>query len=103
MTESIQRLIQEISSKMKISHTNLLEERTKNARLLDDLAILKSELQDKNEELLGKNQIISGQEVILEKMNEQNTVSLPEDSLNRSHEIDELVKEIEYCIGQLRK
>jgi hypothetical protein len=103
MTESIQRKIQEISGKMKILHTHLLNERSKNAILIDDLASLKSELQEKKEVLMAKDIQISEKDSQLEKMNEQNTVSSPDESLNRSHEIDELVKEIEYCIGQLRK
>jgi|TARA_R110000737_G_scaffold222262_1_gene237534 chromosome segregation ATPase len=103
MTESIQRKIQEISGKMKILHSHLLEERAKNAKLESDLESLKMSLQEKNEELATKNQQLSEKESQLVQMNEQNTVSMPEESLNRSHEIDELVKEIEYCIGQLRK
>jgi chromosome segregation ATPase len=103
MTESIQRKIQEIGSKMKVLHSHLLEERAKNANLTADLEALKTDLRQKNEELMAKNQEISEINSQLIKMNEQNTVSMPEESLNRAHEIDELVKEIEYCIDQLRK
>ncbi len=103
MTESIQRKIQLISSKMKDLHSFLLEERAKNAKLITDNSTLKSELREKDEELNGKNQYILEKENQLVKMNEQNTVSVPEESLTRSLEIDELVKEIEHCISQLRK
>jgi uncharacterized protein YfkK (UPF0435 family) len=103
MTESIQRKIQEIGGKMKILHTHLLEERSKNAQLIEDLSQLKSVILEKDQELIAKNQLISEKESQLDQINEQNAVSLPDDSLNRAHEIDELVKEIEYCIGQLRK
>jgi len=103
MTESIQRKIQLISSKMKDLHSFLLDERAKNAKLITDISTLRSELLEKDEELNGKNHYIMEKENQLVKMNEQNTVSVPEESLTRSHEIDELVKEIEHCISQLRK
>lgn len=103
MTESIQRKIQQISSKVKGLHSFLLEERAKNEELTAELTSLKTELHEKIEELKLKDQLISDKDSLLRQMNEQNTVSVPEESLNRAFEIDELVKEIEYCIGQLRK
>ncbi len=103
MTESIQRKIQLISGKMKNLHSFLLEERAKNVKLSAEIANLKSEILEKEEELKISNQLIREKEGQLEQINEQNTVSSPEESLTRTHEIDELVKEIEYCISQLRK
>ena len=88
---------------MKDLHSILMEERAKNAELMSDVSTLKSKLLEKEDELNFKNQHIREKEEQLVKMNEQNTVSVPEESLTRSHEIDELVKEIEYCISQLRK
>lgn len=88
---------------MKDLHSFLLDERTKNAKLTAELTNLKSEIQEKEEELLVKDQLIKDTQNQLVQINEQNTVSAPEESLTRTHEIDELVKEIEYCISQLRK
>jgi predicted nucleic acid-binding Zn-ribbon protein len=103
MTESIQLKIQQISGKMKSLHALVLNERAKNSQMVAEIDALKSDLIEKNEELIAKEEQIQEMENQLVGMHEQSTVSVPDASLSRSHEIDELVKEIEYCIGQLRK
>lgn len=103
MTENIQSIIDQISSKTKEVYTLLLKEREQNANLKSSISQLQAELDQKNDEMQGLAAKLSEQDAKMVQMAEQNSVPAAIPSLGRSQEIDELVKEIEYCIGQLRK
>lgn len=103
MTERIQHSIDEIRLKSKALHHQLTEERETNKSLLTELRTLKE-----TEESLKKNEVaylqeISDLKMALEEAKSQVVeVSVP--SVGKTEEeIDELVKEIEYCISQLKK
>lgn len=103
MTESIQRKIEQIGEKVKSLHTLLIDQRQENERLQAELEKSKSDFTAKEEELALNRTKLNALQEELTSQKEQNTVSsVPASQFNES-EIDELVKEIEYCIGQLKK
>lgn len=103
MTESIQSILNQISQKTKGIHGLLLAEREKNAALASKNNQLQTEIDQKSLQLLEFESNLKAQEERLANMTEQISDSSVAPSLGRTQEIDELVKEIEYCIGQLRK
>lgn len=103
MTKGIQHSIDSIRLKSKALYELLTEERKTNKSLLTELQTLKE-----TEENLKKNEVaylqeISDLKMALEEAKSQVVeVSVP--SVGKTgEEIDELVKEIEYCISQLKK
>lgn len=103
MTESIQSIISQISHKAKGLHKLLVAEREKNAELAAKNQNLQSELEQKVSEMKNLEAKWKEQEERLMLLTEQNAAPVVNSSLGKSQEIDELVKEIEYCISQLRK
>ena len=103
MTESIQSILNQISSKTKSLHGKLVSEREKNASLISENEKLQSKLNEKLAEISTLESKMIEQEQRLVGQNEQSSVLVANPSLGRTQEIDELVKEIEYCISQLRK
>lgn len=109
MTEHIQHIIDEIRSKSQALHYQLNEEREKNTALQSELAVLNERLQSqkqKEEEFLSKeNNFLS--EIAALKMELDAVKSQVVENSNpvgrKDEEIDELVKEIEYCISQLKR
>jgi chromosome segregation ATPase len=103
MTERIQKSIEEIRIKSKALFFQLTEEREMNKSLLAELRTLKeieSNLIEKEAACLRE---ISDLKMALEEAKSQVVeVSIPSFG-KKEDEIDELVKEIEYCIGQLKK
>lgn len=102
MNAQIQQLIDEIKANSLSMHANLQNERSKCLTQQMEIDSLKLELDDlkiKNESLLHQVELLRLQ---LEETKGQVVVN--SNILNRNNEeIDELVKEIEYCINQLRK
>ena len=102
MNARIQQLIDEIKAKSLSVHVDLQNERAKCLNQQLELDTLKVELEDlkiKNQNLLSQVNLL---QVQLEETKSQ--VINNSDSPGRNdEEIDELVKEIEYCINQLRK
>jgi chromosome segregation ATPase len=104
MTERIQLTIDEIRLKYKALHSQLMEQRQIIDALETDLQFWKSEqlrcMQEQEECKLEisdlKNALDVANSQVVEGFN-SSTVQLKE------AEIDELVKEIEYCIAQLKK
>lgn len=103
MTERIQKSIEEIRIKSKALFSQLTEEREMNKSLLAEMRTLKeieSNLKEKEVAYLHE---ISDLKMALEEAKSQVVeVSIPSFG-KKEDEIDELVKEIEYCIGQLKK
>jgi chromosome segregation ATPase len=102
MNPRIQQLIDEIKAKSLALHDDLQNERAKCLNQQLELDLLKVELDDfniKNENL--KTQVSLLQEKLEETKGQ--VVDNSQYSSRNNEEIDELVREIEYCINQLRK
>ena len=103
MTERIQHIMNEIRAKALEIHNELVQERNKNqalqAQILEKEERLQSAKQLENEHLAVIDQLKLDLEVTKNQVVE---VSVPQNGRNEE-QIDELVKEIEYCIGQLKK
>ncbi|MCE2681680.1 MAG: hypothetical protein ACK49D_08750 [Flavobacteriia bacterium] len=103
MTESIQHIMNEIRAKALEIHSELVQERNKNqvlqAQILEKEERLQAAKQLENERLAVIDQLKLDLEVAKNQVVE---VSVPQIGRNEE-QIDELVKEIEYCIGQLKK
>lgn len=103
MTERIQHIVNEISQKTKALHKQLIEEREKNSSLQAEIKSLNENEKVQTEKEVGYLKEISDLKLQLEETKSQ-IVEVSNPSLGRKdEEIDELVKEIEYCISQLKK
>ena len=103
MTDNIQKIIDQILSKSNFLHKIVLEERDKNSHLNIEIERLNKLLSEKNEEclLLSKN-LDSVQSAL--SLTENKVIENPVQAIGKSEqEIDELVKEIEFCIEQLKQ
>jgi response regulator RpfG family c-di-GMP phosphodiesterase len=103
MTEKIQLILEEIKLKCKNLHSQLEFERSKNLELkaeLDAISIENSHLKERNEEFTQTNLKLVTE---LEATIKQGVEVHNDADGNRNAEIDELVREIEYCITQLKK
>jgi chromosome segregation ATPase len=103
MTESIQRKIEQIESKVFGLHDLLQEQRAEKARLQSELEGVNARLLAAISDLASKSEELNAVQVMLSSENEQKTVSSTPVVQYKEQEIDELVKEIEYCISQLKK
>jgi chromosome segregation ATPase len=102
MNPRIQQLIDEIKAKSLALHVDLQNERAKRLTQQLELDSLKLELDDvklKNQELKAQVQVL--QESL--EVTKGQVVDTSHFSSRNNEEIDELVREIEYCINQLRK
>jgi predicted nucleic acid-binding Zn-ribbon protein len=101
MSETALRLIEVIRSKSAALKQELVLELQKNAELLSKIEVLENAAIEKENELSSLRESLVGLEKELASANEQ--VVNPVVSGGRNdEEIDELVKEIEYCISQLK-
>jgi septal ring factor EnvC (AmiA/AmiB activator) len=103
MTDNIQKIIDQILSKSNFLHKIVIEERDKNSHLNIEIERLNKLLSEKNEEclLLSKN-LDSVQSAL--SLTENKVIENPGQTIGKSEqEIDELVKEIEFCIEQLKQ
>ena len=103
VTEEIQKIIDQILSKSNFLHKIVIEERDKNSHLNIEIERLNKLLSEKNEEclLLSKN-LDSVQSAL--SLTENKVIENPGQTIGKSEqEIDELVKEIEFCIEQLKQ
>jgi len=102
MADRINELIQKIREKVSQLKGQLSVEKTKNESLKNEVDQLKTQLDaTKNENESLKAKIVNLQSDIA-KAKEQ-SVGGPDETSVSDGQIDELVKEIEYCIGQLKK
>ncbi len=103
MTERIQHSMNEIRAKALDIHNELVQERIKNQTLQTQILEIEEQLKSakhmENEYLAAIDQLKLDLEVTKNQIVE---VSAPQNGRNEE-QIDELVKEIEYCIGQLKK
>lgn len=111
MTNRIQHIITEIRSKQNDLMNMLQAEKEKNAQSLEKIEELEKklhEMEQENSKISTKNATLHAEIETLKVTNEQlisNAGSEVQNSVQRSVDhvqIDELVREIEYCIGQLK-
>ena len=103
MTEQIEKSIEQILSKVRVLHAELQSERLKNVALQSEVGRMKDELFSISEREFMLNTEIETLKSALQ-LAENKVVEVPVQIVGkREEEIDELVKEIEYCIEQLKK
>jgi chromosome segregation ATPase len=103
MTTEISNYIAQIRAKARALHQELAEERLRHANLVNEVSRLNSELEQLKEEhrgvLLVNDQLTSE---LAEKREQVQHFSEPLVPPVRTEEIDVLVKEIDFCIQQLK-
>jgi methyl-accepting chemotaxis protein len=103
MTEKIQQIIDDIRQKMAVLDHQLTEVRANNAVLQAELNESNIQLEKSKNEGESLVEAVNELKIALEAANNQVVeVDRPTQG-RRDDEIDELVKEIEYCISQLKK
>lgn len=103
MTDKIQQFIDEIARKSRMLHQQLVEERMKSEQLRTEVVNLQEQLMINSGQIESQSLEISRLKGELEAAKLQ-VVEVPIVSdVRKDEEIDELVKEIEYCISQLKK
>lgn len=102
MSDRIKELVEEIRGKASDLRNQLTTERTRNQQLEEELAQLKSSVSEKDEAISALeskyNDLQNKQDLTIET-----GVEVVSDQRISDAEIDELVKEIEYCIAQLKR
>jgi len=103
MTEKIQLYLNEILQKAQNVHALLKVERKKNNDLEQQISALQTELDSKhNLEISLRNEVETLKSALESTKNKVVEVPLA-NNRKRKTEIDDLVKEIEYCIEQLKQ
>ena len=103
MSDRISKLIDSIKGRAVQLHQELQNERTKSAGLENELSALKSDLNAKSAEIQESKEKIAQLGDQLKTLSEQK-VDQPTSGADISDEqIDELVREIEFCIAQLKQ
>lgn len=103
MTERIQNSIDSIKAKIATLMQGLIELKTQNAAMSSEIQSLKDELHEKGQNALQMQTTIENLNHELDLAKKQ-VIDLSQKPVGRSEEeIDELVKEIDYCIEQLKK
>jgi hypothetical protein len=103
MTEQIEKRIEQILEKAKSLHLDVQNERSRNAALLLEIDKMKAELFTATEREFMLNTEIETLKSAL-NLAENKVIEVPVQTIGkREEEIEELVKEIEYCIDQLKK
>lgn len=103
MTEQISSIVLKIQGKFHDLHQQLLSEREKYNALETELRqskVLLSANQEQIFQLEEKNRDLQNE---LDQLNEQLESQKSEVVLNKDAEIDELVREIDHCISQLKQ
>jgi chromosome segregation ATPase len=103
MTEQISSIVHQIQGKFQDLHQQLVAEREKNALLETEIGqskMLISANQAQIFQLEENNQFLQNQLIQLnEQLESQKSTVL----MNKDNEIDELVREIDHCISQLKQ
>ena len=102
MTEEIQKIIDQILSKSNALHEIIIEEREKNGHLNFEVERLNNLLNEKNNECVSLSTNLDSVQSAL-YMAENKVIENPVQNFGKNEQqIDELVKEIEFCIEQLK-
>ena len=102
MSDRVNELIETLREKMVLLKDQCALERSKNNELIAENEVLKSRLTEKSMEISNLQMKIESLEEAQNLAKEQ-SVSRSEETRISDEQIDELVSEIEYCIGQLKK
>lgn len=102
MSEKVNLLIEDLRSKFNTLHTNLLDGRSDNERLNNQLNELNSSLASKEMEIEVLKATISDLNQENELIKNEKTVSSEQNDISEE-KINELVNEIDFCIEQLKK
>ena len=102
MTDRINTLIKTIGEKVARMKDQLSVEQAKNESFQTEITQLKEQLASKNTEVEELESKMIGLKSGIGATKEQDVDGAVETSVS-DEQIDELVKEIEYCIGQLKK
>lgn len=102
MSDRVYKLIETLKEKILLLKDECALERSKNNELTAQNKGLTAELAEKSTAIESLNEQINELATKQSETKEQN-VSQTEESGISDEQIDELVKEIEYCIGQLKK
>ncbi len=103
MSDRVSKLIDSIKGKAKQLYQELQSERAKSADLKDELASLKSELTAKTTEIEASKEKIIQLGDQLKTLSEQKVDQVNSGTDFSDEQIDELVREIEFCIAQLKE
>jgi len=106
MSARVHELLDEIREKSVKLKDQVTAERAKNATLTAEISELKSAMESKSQEVENLQSKVSELTDNIETLKEQsvNTNSeAPNGATLSNQEIDALVKEIEYCIAQLKR
>ena len=102
MADRINELIKTIGEKVSSLKSQLSVEKTKSESLHNELESLKGRLKEKENEVQSHISKINDLKSEIENGKKQYVSGSTEGNVS-DDQIDELVKEIEYCIGQLKK
>lgn len=102
MSDLIFDIIGEIKKKISLLKTELEEERSRSKLLQNKIDVLNNKLSAKQNELDNLNVKILGFETQSIAKEKQGVLFVEEKNVS-DNQIDELVKEIEHCITQLKK
>ena len=103
MTESVHRKINQVKEMVSKLSVELVGLREQNAQIQLELSGLKTENIGLKTEINSMEIALNNSGEELAFLKEQNNDTSSPTNPNKEKEIDELVKEIEYCIGQLKK
>ncbi len=102
MSDRVYKLIETLQEKILLLKGECVLERSKNDELTAKNKALSSELAEKAITIESLNEQINELNQKHSEAKEQNVGQTDESGIS-DEQIDELVKEIEYCIGQLKK
>ena len=103
MSDRVSKLIDSIKGKALQLHQELQNERTKSAGLENELSVLKSDLNAKSAEIQASKEKIAQLGDQLKTLSEQKVDQSTSGADISDEQIDELVREIEFCIAQLKQ
>ena len=102
MSDRISHLIVQVREKSILHRDQFVAERSKNEELQAEISTLKNSLSESTSKLDALAAEIESLKKIHETSYEQNAVVTSDRGIS-DEQIDDLVKEIEYCIGQLKR
>jgi predicted nucleic acid-binding Zn-ribbon protein len=103
MTEQISSIVQKIQSKFQDLHHELVSEREKNLTLVNELGQTKTLFSANQAQIFQLEEQVRFLQSELIRLNEQLSSQKSLVEINKDAEIDELVREIEHCISQLKQ
>ncbi|NVK65546.1 MAG: hypothetical protein HWE22_13220 [Flavobacteriales bacterium] len=101
MSDRVIELIGTLKEKMILLKNQCANERSKNDELVKENAELKEKLTNQSVEISNLQSKINSLKELHDSAKEQNVH--PSEEAISDEKIDELVREIEYCIGQLKR